>query len=179
MKRKPPLLDKGYKRHRFLSDEEKILWLEATETVQHPNPEPQANIRIIPSKLKADKNRAIKTGKSKKAAPAPVPALDKDTFAKITKGTLRIQAKLDLHGYTRETAYHALIDFIYKLQSDGVRSALIITGKGRGNTEGTLRELLPRWLNESPLRQHIIAYDNAALRHGGSGAWYIRIRKQK
>ncbi len=63
-------------------------------------------------------------------------------------------------------------------QARGVPLVLIITGKGR-RSGGTLREELPRWLRESPLREAIIAYDVAGPRHGGEGAWYVRIRKRK
>jgi DNA-nicking Smr family endonuclease len=100
-------------------------------------------------------------------------------LARIKRGAVPLEAILDLHGHTRETAYEALLRFIVSLGSRGIRTALIITGKGSGKSEGILRRELPRWLCETPLREHIIAYDRADRQHGGSGAWYVRIRQHK
>jgi DNA-nicking Smr family endonuclease len=40
-----------------------------------------------------------------------------------------------------------------------------------------LRANVPRWLNESPLRAHVLAFANARPRHGGEGALYVLIRR--
>jgi DNA-nicking Smr family endonuclease len=87
-----------------------------------------------------------------------------------------IDATLDLHGHTQASAHAALVHFIGECQTRGARLLRVITGKGRAGG-GALRELVPRWLEETPLRGHILAYDVADLRHGGEGAWYVRIRK--
>jgi len=132
------------------------------------------------SRAPAVKKEAVLTQACPKnpSTPLPVPLLDKAHQTKLKTGKMAIEATLDLHGLNREEAYIALVKFIENLAKRGLRAALVITGKGE-KEGGTLRNLFPRWLNEPPLRERIIAYDKAAPRHGGSGAWYVRIRKAK
>ena len=37
----------------------------------------------------------------------------------------------------------------------------------------------PRWLNEAPNRARVLAITEAQPRHGGSGALYVLIRRQR
>jgi DNA-nicking Smr family endonuclease len=103
--------------------------------------------------------------------------VDARTLTKIRRGLLGIDATLDLHGHTRETGHLAVIRFVLESQAQGKKLVLIITGKGKAGKDGILKEELPRWLNETALRRAVIAYDNAGPRHGGGGAWYVRIRR--
>lgn len=82
-------------------------------------------------------------------------------------------AKLDLHGMTVATAHRVLIDFIWqqiKLQN---RYLLVITGKG----SGTLRSELPLWLSAPDLARVVARVEVAKPKHGGTGAYYIHLRK--
>ena len=40
-----------------------------------------------------------------------------------------------------------------------------------------LRRLVPQWLCEPSLRLHVVSFTESALKHGGSGALYVTIRK--
>ncbi|MBY0407454.1 MAG: Smr/MutS family protein, partial [Rickettsiales bacterium] len=44
---------------------------------------------------------------------------------------------------------------------------------------GVLREMLPQWLTEPGLRPLVLAYDTAKPQHGGSGAYYILLRRKR
>lgn len=168
MKRKIPSLDKRYTKHRPVSEDEAELWLKAM-TEENPF----APVKPPPR----DKAASSVPAKKKRKVEPTTPVLDRPTSAKIRRGVLAIEATLDLHGATQETAHALLIRFIAQAEARSLRTVLVITGKGRGGKDGVLRRLLPLWLDESPLRERIIAYDVAGPRHGGGGAWYIRIKK--
>jgi DNA-nicking Smr family endonuclease len=179
MKRKLPSLDKRYTKHRALTPQEEQVWREEVGEKAEPSPPPPENARPL-----ARAKNGIKKPESR---PDPAPSrikkedvaagpIDSHTLAKLRRGRLKAEATLDLHGHTQLSGHAALMRFIERCRADGIRLALVITGKGRSGG-GALRELLPRWLEETPLRGSIIAYDIAGPRHGGEGAWYVRIRK--
>jgi len=59
----------------------------------------------------------------------------------------------------------------------GKRCILVITGKGL-HGQGIIREQLPKWLSISDLKDYILAINQAKPTHGGSGAFYILLRKK-
>lgn len=175
MKRKPPSLDKPYPRHRLLSGEEKEAWRRAMGEASETGPmiEDKNVSSPVPRHKKPSKHPGLPPLKKKPLSPA---AIDTRTLAKIRRGSMQVEATLDLHGHTKASAHAALLRFIALMQAQDVRLALIITGKGKGSG-GTLRSELPRWLKEPPLKEAVIAYSPASPRDGGEGAWYVRIRK--
>jgi DNA-nicking Smr family endonuclease len=80
--------------------------------------------------------------------------------------------KLDLHGFTQEGAYRALVKFLVRAQTEEKRLVLVITGKG-----GTLRAQLPFWLGQEELRPLVAGIAEAHIRHGGAGAFYVSLRR--
>lgn len=87
-----------------------------------------------------------------------------------------IEARLDLHGYTRQEAAVVLQRFINTAQDRGYEWILVITGKGDRQNPQTLRKLVPYWLNQMP---QIVGYGSAKHRDGGEGAYYVKIRKKR
>ena len=69
------------------------------------------------------------------------------------------------------------------------RHVLVITGKGgapddhatrdfwQSPERGVLRRLVPQWLAEPSFRPHVVSFTESAMKHGGSGALYVTIRK--
>lgn len=109
-------------------------------------------------------------------APASAPeAIERGLLDRIAKGREPIEARLDLHGMTEAEAYQQFSSFIQRAYGNGMRTVLVITGKGRGG-EGKLRRSLLNWLELDELRGYISGYHTARTPHGGEGAWYIRIR---
>jgi len=118
------------------------------------------------------------------------PGLDRRTSERLKRGQLPIEARLDLHGMTQDTAHAALNRFIADGSRRGIRVVLIITGKGaRPRTDldplraepgiGILKSAVPRWLNELPNRPRILAFTGARPEHGGGGALYVLLRRQR
>ena len=109
--------------------------------------------------------------------------IDRNTAERFRKGEMAMDGTIDLHGMSREKAHVALSGFIRHHYDRGSRCLLAITGKGfRQNGEqgrGILREMLPQWLAEPGLRGIILAFDVAKPKHGGSGAYYILLRRAR
>lgn len=125
--------------------------------------------------------------------PAPDPSaapnvgeIDRRMAAKLRTGRERPQGRLDLHGMFVSEAHDALGGFIRRSHAEGRRMVLVITGKGSRASDaqalaphrrGVLRHALPQWLAAPHLAPLILRITPAQARDGGSGAWYIWLRK--
>ncbi len=112
------------------------------------------------------------------SAPRTDTAFDRKTERILRDGTMRIDARLDLHGLTQSQAHEALSRFLSAEIGHGSRILLIVTGKGKG-CEGVLRARLPSWLETLPAAGMVRALRPAALRHGGDGAFYVLLKRRK
>jgi DNA-nicking Smr family endonuclease len=116
--------------------------------------------------------------------------MDAGTHARMRKGKLRPEARIDLHGMTAAEAHGALVPFLLASRAAGRRLVLVITGKGQGagrgggrddlwpmpRRAGRLRHEVPRWLMLPPLRDAVLQIAPAHPRHGGEGALYVYLR---
>lgn len=125
------------------------------------------------------------------APPAPKPiVLERRKARRIARGTEEIEARIDLHGMTQDDAHHALLGFIRRCHAGGMRTVLVITGKGGAGgarrdddhviprPRGVLRRNVPRWLSGPEIGALVISYATAHIRHGGEGALYVRLRRK-
>ena len=109
--------------------------------------------------------------------------MDAGTHARLTRGKLAPERRLDLHGMTLAEAHPALAGFVRASQAQGLRLVLVITGKGsRGTGDtlgsgGVLRRQVPLWLSQAPLSPLILQIAEAHARHGGAGALYLYLRR--
>jgi len=94
---------------------------------------------------------------------------------KLRKGQYNVEATLDLHGMTINAAKIAVDHFLQQCLRDGIRIALIIHGKGRGNQQPVLKNKLNQWLRGV---NSILAFCSAATVHGSRGAMYIMLKKE-
>ncbi|EPY01195.1 Smr/MutS family protein [Magnetospirillum fulvum] len=106
------------------------------------------------------------------------PGLDRRTAERMKRGELAIEAVLDLHGHIQDRAHAELHSFIDRAWAAGRRLVLVVTGKGQGG-DGVLRRQVPRWLNQSPLRERVIGFSHARQHHGGEGALYVLVRRRR
>lgn len=106
---------------------------------------------------------------------------------KMSRGQIKIDSTLDLHGMTQEEAKNATVNFVRMAKKNNLNIVLIITGKGvsKGNTNdeyrtryerGVLNQNLPNWLKLPQIRDDINGYKYANTRHGGEGAYYILLK---
>lgn len=124
-------------------------------------------------------------GPERPQPPRPViPGLDRNTARRLARGRRDPDAVLDLHGMTADRAHGALNRFIHDSAQAGLRCVLVVTGKGRGEDggrrgEGVLRRETPRWLGVAPLAARIVGVFEAHPRHGGAGALYVYLKRQR
>ncbi|MAK10842.1 MAG: DNA mismatch repair protein MutS [Rhizobiales bacterium TMED83] len=116
------------------------------------------------------------TSKAPKNTVTPEARLDPKSKRRLARGTIVIDARLDLHGLTATQARARLTGFLGAAAQARHKWVLVITGKGRAG-EGVLRRELPLWISQPPLNQLVIAYEPAAPPHGGAGAFYLRLRR--
>jgi DNA-nicking Smr family endonuclease len=113
----------------------------------------------------------------------PLTAIDRRSRQKIARGRVEIDAKLDLHGMKQSEAREHLSAFLHRAQSRGKSLVLVITGKGttapEGAERGVLRRAVPLWLALPEFRALVIGFEEAAPAHGGAGALYVRIRRNR
>ena len=103
---------------------------------------------------------------------------DRATETKLRRGQLPLEGRLDLHGLTQAEAFKALHRFIQAAVAQEKRTVLVITGKGQ-RFEGVLRRMVPEWLEDPALARFIVAITPAHPKDGGTGAFYLRLRKAK
>lgn len=97
---------------------------------------------------------------------------------RVRRGALDIDATLDLHGHTQDSALAMLTRFLHRAQSRGDRTVIVVTGVGRGG-EGVLRRMLPEWLAAKDIRPIVSGYAPAHRSHGGAGAFYVFIKRTR
>jgi DNA-nicking Smr family endonuclease len=125
----------------------------------------------------------------RKAAPVPKPPprlepIERRQKQRLARGVEPIDARLDLHGKTQGEAHAALLRFLRRAQADGAKFVLVITGKGtpardNGIERGVLRRAVPLWLKLPEFRAYATAFEQARVGHGGEGALYVRLRRQR
>lgn len=195
-------------RKRGLTPEDREIWGRVARTAQplHPqlrqtavaNALPPKSPKLVPAADRAQVALSpFRVGQSSGSRSAsmsllPSPAerlagepvrMDHKTHRKMTRGKLRPEARLDLHGMTLAVAQPELQDFILSCHARGMRLVLVITGKGRGDhgplptRPGALRHHVPIWLQQPPLSRVVMQANAAHLRHGGEGAYYVYLRK--
>lgn len=111
----------------------------------------------------------------------PLVTLDARDKRRLTRGQAEVDARIDLHGMRQERAFAALFSFLRRAQAHGARVVLVITGKGREGEEGrgVLRHAVPAWMARPEFRELVGGFEEAARRHGGAGALYVRLRRRR
>ena len=116
----------------------------------------------------------------------PLPNKDLKIKKKIP---LKIKS-LDLHGYTLEEANIAIEDFIIKSYEEKINKLIIVTGKGTHSQNekdpyvskdlSILKYSVPEFISKNKNLMNIINdIQDAKVEDGGSGAFYIFLKKNK
>ena len=108
--------------------------------------------------------------------------LSKENFFKVKS--------IDLHGYTLEEANKIIEEFIYQSFSEKVNKLIVVTGKGLHSQNekdpyvsrklSILKYSVPEFIeNNKSLMNIINEIKDASIEDGGSGAFYIFLKKNK
>ena len=90
--------------------------------------------------------------------------------------SMRLEGQLDLHGFTQVSGEIALREFLKNAVYKNWRWVRIITGKGSPKNPSVLREQTPKWLQS--MTELVTGYAHAKPDDGGSGAFYVKIRRK-
>mgnify|MGYP000020461286 FL=1 len=115
------------------------------------------------------------------------PNMDGKNFQRLIRGHLEVEGTLDLHGLTADQAKAQLMAYITHSHAMGKRLIIVITGKGKHKgydefnrpIKGVLRQSLPDWLCGPALSQKVLQVSQAQPKHGGSGAFYVYLRRKR
>ena len=113
---------------------------------------------------------------------------DKDL--KLKKKKYNSTYSIDLHGYTLEEANKSIQDFINKSYEKNINKLIVVTGKGIHSNNETnpyvskdlsiLKYSVPEFIKKNvDLMKKISEIKNAEIEDGGSGAFYIYLKKKK
>ena len=108
------------------------------------------------------------------------PGVQNGVFRRLKQGRYESEARLDLHRLTAAGARKELFEFIEESHLLGLRTVLIIHGKGQSGVErqrsSILKGCTDQWLRELDIVQ---AFHSAQPQHGGTGAVYVLLRKSE
>jgi DNA-nicking Smr family endonuclease len=180
-------LDPPRRRTRGLTDEEIALWAEVARTVQRrpgaaPAIEPPSKPPQFAARAATPAARPLETGHP---GPPPLAPLERKLRRDLQRGRGAIDSALDLHGLNQAEAHHALRSFLSAAQARGDKLVIVVTGKGGAGSSswidepGVLRRLAPHWLRASDLRSVVLGFEEAGRAHGGAGALYVRLRRER
>ncbi|MFY0693171.1 MAG: Smr/MutS family protein [Paracoccaceae bacterium] len=192
---------------RNLSPEERDLWSKVADSAKPLGParkrvsDPAEILNTKPAPKKVASIPRFEIGQSQKTKPmahdlspslterlnaGPV-QMDAKSFAKMKRGKIDPEGRIDLHGMTLSEAHPALLGFILNSHAAGKRLVLVITGKGKSKPGdgpipariGVLKHQVPQWLQQQPLKSVVLQVSQANLKHGGAGAYYVYLRRMR
>ena len=89
--------------------------------------------------------------------------------------------KVDLHGHTVDEAYQKVYSYLKSNFKKKNLLHIVITGLGNKSEgeeffTGKIRKQFPQWLETEPFQQIVKSYSPCKIKHGGLGAFYIKLR---
>ena len=179
---------------RRLSPDEQRLWARVVESVRpiRPTaaaPPPPAEPEPVQSAAPEPRPKAARPRSVAPTPPSPVrpgTTLDGSWDRRLSGGLVAPDFVLDLHGHNLSTAYDLLDRRLELAIGAEARLLLLITGKppqashaAQPTKRGAIRAAVGDWLGASRHARNIAAIRNAHPRHGGAGALYIVLRRQR
>ena len=184
---------------RGLTAEEQAAWARLASSV-----DPLAGRKRPPIPVSAASVPEAKARPAKPKAPLPAPrpvatqpvprvarrighsSLDSHWDRKLKSGAIAPDYTLDLHDHFVDAAHTRLIGGIAQARAMGARLVLVITGRerpvdaaDRATRRGVIRAKLLDWLAASDHADAIAAIRKAHRRHGGEGALYVVLRRER
>jgi DNA-nicking Smr family endonuclease len=107
--------------------------------------------------------------------------LDPRLLSRLRRGEFAVQDHIDLHGMIQPDAKLALQRFVIKSVGKGMRSVLVVHGRGLGSPGGrpVLKHAAAQWLSHGEIGAHVHAFATARAQDGGAGAMYVLLRRDR
>jgi DNA-nicking Smr family endonuclease len=178
-----------------MNDDEEFLFQQEMTGVKPLNPQQRAKLaQSRASELSLQQRRAAAVAENTDRNPlspdgiAPLDSwyvldfkrsgVQNGVFRKLKQGRYEAEARLNLHRVTVARARSELFEFIEQAESYGMRSVMIVHGKGENSgaseAASVIKGCVNYWLRELPAVQ---AFHSARPQHGGTGAVYVLLRK--
>ena len=119
-------------------------------------------------------------------------SLEKVSIKKnIKKNILKIDKKIDFHGRGLLEAEEIFSSTISECFNKNKRCLLFVTGKGLFKNKkdehenkpqlyhGIIRAAFFDWVKSKKFSKHILSFEQASIEHGGDGAFYVYLRKNR
>ena len=177
---------------RRLSAEEHAIWAKVTASVRAFAPAPAMAEAGAAAEQAAEPApppiAATKPARVRLATAVPRgrvgETLDAGWNRRLARGLVAPEMVLDLHGYRVADAHAALDRALGEAVARGVRLLLVVTGRPPREREppvrrGAIRAAIGDWLALSGHAARIAAVRNAHQRHGGAGALYLVLRRER
>ena len=109
----------------------------------------------------------------------------------IKKGSFHIDKKIDFHGKSLLESEEQFNNTIIESYNSGQRCLLFVTGKGLFKSKnyeesykpklyhGIIRASFVEWAGSKKFSKYILSFEQASIEHGGDGAFYVYLRKNK
>ena len=104
--------------------------------------------------------------------------LDQQLFKQFKNDSFH---KVDLHGCTVDEAHQKVLSYLTNHSKKKNLLHIVITGLGNKSQgeeffTGKIRKQFPHWLETEPFQQIVKSYSPCKIKHGGLGAFYIKLR---
>ena len=171
----------------FLQEMQGVKRLKTPEKVSLRKETPGGNVAVrrsnaVTEQETTDKNH-LRASEVPRVGPHDImgfkrPGIQDGVYRKLRLGKYEIEARLDLHRRTIEEARREVYRFVTDCMEADLRSVLIMPGKGDRNMKdpAVLKSYLVFWLEELETVQ---AFHTAQPHHGGSGAFYVLLKKSE
>jgi DNA-nicking Smr family endonuclease len=107
--------------------------------------------------------------------------LDPRLLTRLRRGEFAVQSHIDLHGMIQADARIALEAFILESVRKGLRTVLVVHGRGLGSPGGrpVLKQAASQWLSHGHIGGYVLAFATARPADGGAGAMYVLLRRDR
>jgi DNA-nicking Smr family endonuclease len=107
--------------------------------------------------------------------------IDPRLVSQLRRGEFAVQAHFDMHGMIQGAAKEALKEFIIASVRKGLRTVLVVHGRGLRSPGGhsVLKHASAGWLSHGAIGGHVLAFTTARPADGGAGATYVLLKREK
>lgn len=107
--------------------------------------------------------------------------IDPRLVSQLRRGEFAVQAHFDMHGMIQGAAKEALKEFIIASVRKGLRTVLVVHGRGLRSPgrHSVLKHASAGWLSHGAIGGHVLAFTSARPADGGAGATYVLLKREK